>query len=388
MTHTTTTPTAEAVESLPALERWAAFAEGLDDETVAVHLGTEDVVAALIDRSIVEEDLQAGAPFADADLVLLARSDRRYRAAAPRILDTTDIALFKDDEPPNHWWWHVEQLVLGHASEQLLSVPEAAALKDVHPHTIRAAIKDGGLPARRLARGFLVHRRDLERWQPRAVGRPKGSRNLRGSDTLLESFNDANTHQDWTRAAQLAEAMERDPSSPRRCLAIALAAYNAGDDARAAQWASRALEGALPQASRQTALLVQGRALLREGRSGKALRVLESARGLGFTDWPIDAALAEAYLECGDSRRAVEVATRASSEASDIPERHYLLARMLWHHDEPWEALELIIRFREYRPDVVDATLLHASILGSPRRPHRATASVRAVHQPGADPGR
>lgn len=359
MNTTTMTPL-----SLPALDRWAAFAESLADPTSVAYLDTQDVVAALIDRSLVEDELQAGASFADADLVRLVRADQRYRAVAADILDRTDIALFRDDEPPTHWWWNVEQLVLGQAGERLLAVPAAAALKGVHPHTIRSAIRDGRLPARRLARGFLVYRRDLERWQPRPVGRPRGTRSTTASDTLLEAFNEANTSGDWTRAAKLAEAMEREPSTPRRCLAVAITAFNQGDDAKAEAWAARALEGDLPQQSRQTALLVQGRALLRQRHPRKALGVLESARGLGYSDWLLDAGLADAYLDSGDARRAVEVARRACDAAPDVPEVHYQLARMLWHHDEPMEALEEVVRFRTYEPDAPDAVLLHASVLG------------------------
>ena len=86
-------------ESHPALERWANFVAVLHGKTIASALGTEDIVAALIDRSIVEDDRESGATFADADLDRLDRVDQRFRAAAPSGPNLTDLARFTDDEP-------------------------------------------------------------------------------------------------------------------------------------------------------------------------------------------------------------------------------------------------------------------------------------------------
>ena len=118
-------------------------------------LGTEDVVAALLDRSLIQDELDAGrllGPFSE--LVQLDAADRAFKASAPALVDRTDISLFKDDEPVSHWWWHIEQLVLEKASSALLSVPEAAAIKGVHPHTVRAAVRASLCPRVRLPAAF------------------------------------------------------------------------------------------------------------------------------------------------------------------------------------------------------------------------------------------
>ena len=232
-------PTAPSTDSL---SRWCRFADAVGGDSIDV-VATEDVVAAFVDRSLLQEDVDQGRHLSPEELVELDRADRAFKDAAPALLDRTQISLFKDDEPVSHWWWHIEELVLGRSSSLLLSVPEAASLKEVHPHTIRAAVKSGQVPARRLARGFLIHRRDLERWEPRSVGRPRGTR---GSDPLLEAFNEANTQGDLDRAAQVAKAIARDPSTSRRCLALALDGYNREQPDEALHWAVRAQEGDLP----------------------------------------------------------------------------------------------------------------------------------------------
>jgi len=50
------------------------------------------LVVALIDRPLVEEDLQSDMSFPEGDLVRLVRADQRYRTAASFILERTDIA--------------------------------------------------------------------------------------------------------------------------------------------------------------------------------------------------------------------------------------------------------------------------------------------------------
>lgn len=344
------------------MSRWQRFGAALEPEQLDL-IGTEDVVSALIDRSMLQEALDQGETLLADQLVVLDRADRAYKAAAPALLDGTDVSLFKDDEPPTHWWWHIEELVLGQASNLLLNVPQAAESKGVHPHTIRSAIKAGALPARRLARGFLVQRRDLERWQPRRVGRPKGIRVPTG-DALLDSFNAANTSGDFERAGVIARAIERDPATTRRRLALALDAYNHGDADLALGWTEQALSGALPGRSRQTALLVKGRALLVLGRARDARQVLESALTLGHIDPLVGSALADAYLALGKSRRAVEVMRVARDQAPDVPDMAYLLARVEWHDNQVWASLEHVIEFRAARPQDEEGILLHAALLG------------------------
>lgn len=344
-----------------ALERWLRFSDALASEAIDV-LGTEDVVAALIDRSLLQDELDAGFVLDPPTLTALDSADRALKAAAPVLLDRTDISLFKDDEPVSHWWWHIEQLVLGHAASALLSVPEAAAAKGVHPHTIRAAIRAKVLPARTLARGFLIHRRDLERWEPRRVGRPRGTRG-RASDPLLEAFNDANTSGDFARARDIARAIERQPLTPRRQLALALAEFNAGAVVKAVEWAESALLGDLPPQSRQTALLVLGRAQLTVGSTAEALETLQTAHGVAHLDALVSAAMADAHLALGDANQAVMSARRAMVEDPSRPELKYVAARMEWHNDQVWDALEHIVQYRAQRDDP-DGALLHCALLG------------------------
>lgn len=346
------------------IDRWQRFADALSHDDVFDVLGTEDVVSALIDRSLLEREIERLPSDGYTDFPeQLLRSDHAFRAAAPLILEKTDIALFKDDEPATDWWWRVEELVLGEGGERLLNVPEAAALKSVHPHTIRAAIKDGALPARRLARGFLVRRRDLERWQPKRVGRPTRPREA-GADALLEAFNDANTAHDFGRAHELASAIARDPSTPRRQLAIALDAYNSQEYAEAESWSSKALESELPARSRQVALLVLGRSLLNRDQARKAIRCLRQAVDGGWIDALVRASLADGYLAIGQAAKAVQEAAAAAEMAPDVPEMKYLQARMEWHADRPWPALRHVIQYRVARPEDIDGMLLHGSLLG------------------------
>jgi excisionase family DNA binding protein len=47
---------------------------------------------------------------------------------------------------------------------EMLTVPEAAAAKGVHPHSVRRAIKAQRLKALRKGNYWLIDRADLERW--------------------------------------------------------------------------------------------------------------------------------------------------------------------------------------------------------------------------------
>lgn len=348
----------------PLLDRWERFSRALSPDRIDL-LQTEDVVAGLLDRSMLQQDLDAGVVLAPDDLARLDNADRALRAAAPTLLEQTEIALYRDDEPVSHWWWHLEQLVLGSASELLLNVPEAAAAKGVHPHTVRAAIREGLLPARRLARGFLVHRRDLERWEPRRAGRPSRASAPTGTgDVLLDGFNAATTSREFERAAQIAASIARDPSTPRRKLALALDAFNREDYPSALRWAEDALRGELPDRSRQTAGLVRGRALLAMGELKRARKALREVEAVGPMDGVILAAIADVELELGRTAQAVEAALAARACSPGQPEFTYQLARMEWHADQVTAALEHVTEFRTIVPDHQAASLLHGAILG------------------------
>jgi hypothetical protein len=95
------------------LARWRAFADGIERDLDLV--GTEDAVAALIDRSLLQDELDHGAELSEDDLLELGQADQAFSAAAHGLLELTDIALFEDDEPATHWWWHIEKLVVSQA---------------------------------------------------------------------------------------------------------------------------------------------------------------------------------------------------------------------------------------------------------------------------------
>lgn len=46
----------------------------------------------------------------------------------------------------------------------MLSTIEAAEYKDVHPQSVRIAIRDGRLPAVRKGHMYLIRRQDLDAW--------------------------------------------------------------------------------------------------------------------------------------------------------------------------------------------------------------------------------
>jgi excisionase family DNA binding protein len=179
-----TPPTTEGLGRM--LSQWEEFTTSLRDEDIFEHLGTEEVVEALIGRSLLQEALDEGAEAEESAFYRrLAISDRAFATHAPIVVQNTRLSLYHDDDPPQHWWWRVDELVLGDRSQVLYSVPEAASAKGVHPHTVRAAVNSGALPARRLARGFLIHRRDLERWTPARRGRPRRRPDAEQPDAIL-----------------------------------------------------------------------------------------------------------------------------------------------------------------------------------------------------------
>ena len=46
----------------------------------------------------------------------------------------------------------------------IMTAPEAARLCDVHPETIRKAIRDGVLPEHKFGAAYVLNREDVERW--------------------------------------------------------------------------------------------------------------------------------------------------------------------------------------------------------------------------------
>jgi excisionase family DNA binding protein len=339
------------------------FVDALRDDDIYSAIGTAEAVEALIARSLVQDVIDAGDVPADL-LARVSAADRAYRAAAPALLANTRIALYNDDDPTHHWWWRVEELVLGERGQALLSVPEAAAAKNVHPHTIRSAIRRGALPARRLARGFLIHRRDLERWTPAQVGRPRRAAGIPTSDTLLDAFNDANTSSDFDRAHAIARAIAKDPSTPRRQLAMAIDALNRGDVAESIEWNDLIDVEDLPPEARETARLVRAIAYLKNGDAESAIGLLtpNATPSLGWRGW---VALAEALLSShGKQEEARMAAQNAVAAAPGEAAPRYIAARVAWRTDHVWEALEHVTTFRALAPDDPDGRVLHGSILG------------------------
>lgn len=341
---------------------WESFAAAMRDPSVFEWIGTDDVVQALLDRSVLQDELESSEWPGDV-LQRVAEADAILRDKAPAILDNTSVALYRDDEPITHWWWRLPEFVLGERAEQLLSVPEAARLKAVHPHTVRAAIKSGVLPARRLARGFLIQRRDLARWGPARVGRPRTGRST-ASDPLLDAFNDATLSRDFSRASSIAAALRQKPDSARRTLAVSIDALNRGAVDESLQWLNRTNDDLLPDGSRETATLVRAIVLLKRGDSNAAVKLLDrksNGPGLG---WRGLTALSEAFLAIADLDRARDAADSALQAAPGEAGPKYVAARVAWRMNRPSEALELVAAYRAIEPDEPDGLVLHGVLLG------------------------
>ena len=198
-----------------------------------------------------------------------------------------------------------------------------------------------------------------------SAARPDQPSELESSgDELLDAFNAANTAADFSSSHRVAERIAAEPSTPRRKVALALDAYNRREYAEARRWSDEALVGDLPITSRETAILVQARALINLGESRRAVRGLRSLRGEPQLGWLVPAALADAYSELDQERAAVREARRAFDMAPHVPEVRYLMARITWHAGHAWEALEHVALFRAAKPSSAEGLLLHGSILG------------------------
>jgi transcriptional regulator with XRE-family HTH domain len=183
-------------------------------------------------------------------------------------------------------------------------------------------------------------------------------------DPLLDSSNNANTPGDFATSAEIAQRMEREPLTPRRRVALSLTAMNRADYPAAVAYAAAALEGELPPASRDVATLMHGRALLNLGKPRKALQALPEPGPDAPHAWLIAAARADAYVELGIDRRAMDEVRKAVALAPGIPEARYHAARTAWHTNRIWEALDHIVVYRAAEPDNPDGVTLHGSILG------------------------
>jgi tetratricopeptide (TPR) repeat protein/DNA-binding XRE family transcriptional regulator len=183
-------------------------------------------------------------------------------------------------------------------------------------------------------------------------------------DPLLDQFNRANTAGDWQTSHVLAAAIAKDPSTPRRRLALALDAYNRRLYGDAERWATEALRGSLPPTSSDTAALIRGRALINLKRARAALRALSAISQDSHLGWFVPAARADAYVELHDPAKAMAESNRAVAMAPEIPVARYHAARTLWHADRVWEALDQISIYRAADPTNTEGILLHGSILG------------------------
>jgi tetratricopeptide (TPR) repeat protein len=343
-------------------EAWQRFAALVTDASTRSLLGTAEVVEGLLARSALQRAIEEGTSIDAADLSI---ADEQYRRTAASLLETTRVVLYGAEQPVTDWWWRVAELASGRPADRLVDVAQAAQEKRVHPHTVRAAIRDLQLPARRLGRSFLILERDLARWQPRPVGRPAAGVR-RPVDELLAAFNEANTRENWDRAHEVAKLLAEHPTSPRRCLAIALDAVNRGEYEGAIRWVAAARERGLDSRGQATAAVAASTALLHLRRPADALRELQTLPNA------VDATLGsaasairiDAWLELDDVAAARAEALSAIDAFATEPASYLMAARVEFHGKRPVEALQHIVRFRERQPDDSEGLMLQGSILG------------------------
>lgn len=343
-------------------EAWQRFGALLAEPTTRRLLGTAEVVEALLARSALQREVERGASI---DAAQLSQADEQYRRAAATLLESTRVVLYGADQPVTDWWWRVAELASGRSADRLVDVAEAAQEKRVHPHTVRAAIRDLQLPARRLGRTFLILERDLARWQPRSVGRPAAGLR-RAGDELLAAFNEANTRESWARAHELAKLLAEQPTSARRCLAIGLDSVNQRDYEGCLRWVAGARERGLDARGQATAAIAASTALLQLGRPSDALMELQSL--VPSADTPIQIAASavriDAFLELDDIEAARAEAQGAIKALPTEAGPYLMAARVEFHGHRPVEALQHIVIFRERDPDDSEGLMLQGSILG------------------------
>jgi excisionase family DNA binding protein len=356
------TAAAEAAPAAPLLDAWSRFVTLIADAHTRSLIGTAEAVEGLLARSGLQREIELEA--ADVDLVRLVTLDEQYRRVASVLLDSTRVVLYGADQPVTDWWWRVAELAGAPSADRFRNVAEAASDKRVHPHTIRAAIHSGELPARRLGRSFLIRERDLSRWQPRPVGRPSaGAR--READELLAAFNEANTQQNWPRARELAQLLAERPATGRRCLAVALDSFNRGDHEAALRWVAAARERGLEGRARATAAITASASLVQLRRGHEALEELAGVEAPPDLRVPLAGARVDALLEVGNVAEARATAETAVDELPGEPAPRLFAARVEFHAHQPVKALQHVAVFRHHRPADLEGLMLHGSILGS-----------------------
>ena len=181
-------------------------------------------------------------------------------------------------------------------------------------------------------------------------------------DELLDAFNTANTAGDFAKARSVVSAIKVAALTPRRSLALALDAVNHGEFGEALRHADMALaSGEMPALSRATAQLVRGRSLLglrRAADAAEQLKVIQH-NALG---WLVDATLAEALSDAGSHEEALAASNRALRAGAT--ETLYVAARVEWHADRPWDALEHVTAYRAQRPAEAQGAMLQGAIFG------------------------
>ncbi len=214
----------------------------------------------------------------------------------------------------------------------------------------------------RIADAFDIDWRPLFELEGAATPAPAEATVAISGDPLLDAFNEANTSLDFDRAHRHARRIARDPSTPRRKLALALDAFNLGRFKVALRWSGAALGGDLPANSREVAALVAGRSLLAMRRPADALERLNEAG----RSWLAGAARAEALMDASRTDEAVDATERLLATASgrERTELEYLAARVYWRANRALEAVAHVGAFRAQEPDDRPAILLHGAILG------------------------
>jgi transcriptional regulator with XRE-family HTH domain len=180
-------------------------------------------------------------------------------------------------------------------------------------------------------------------------------------DILLDAFNTANTAGDADRAHRVALRIAKDPSTPRRRLAVALDAINRGDYQRALEGARTALELGLNPHSASVARIVEGRALLGLKRPEEALESLA-----GVANHLASATRIEALIELDRNDEAVNVGEQLVADADERsrPLAAYSAARAYWHADRPFKALDQVVAYRVSEPNDPVGIMLQGAILG------------------------
>jgi transcriptional regulator with XRE-family HTH domain len=181
-------------------------------------------------------------------------------------------------------------------------------------------------------------------------------------DQLLDGFNAENLAGSHAAAHAWASKIRKDPSSPRRKLAVALDEFNRRNYLQSLKWGRAALAGDLPAASAQVARIVAGRSLLALAKTDEALVMLATA---GDSEVAV-AARAEALMEAGRNVEAIDLAERfrKTADKSARAAAEFLAARVYWHADKPFRALFHIGAFRAERPTDREGVLLHGAVLG------------------------